>query len=99
MFFNEVFIYGAGYVGMSMASLIGQKHQVTIIENNSEKINLINSCSSPVKDDLVQEYLAKKKLNIKAVKKLPQSFSKIHYSFFHCQQITMKAKTYLIQAS
>ena len=61
---------------MSMASLIGQKHQVTIIENNSEKINLINSCSSPVKDDLVQEYLAKKKLNIKAVKKLPQSFSK-----------------------
>ena len=76
MFFNEVFIYGAGYVGMSMASLIGQKHQVTIIENNSEKINLINSCSSPVKDDLVQEYLAKKKLNIKAVKKLPQSFSK-----------------------
>ena len=76
MFFNEVFIYGAGYVGMSMASLIGQKHQVTIIENNSEKINLINSCLSPVKDDLVQEYLAKKKLNIKAVKKLPQSFSK-----------------------
>lgn len=63
---KRISIIGAGYVGMSMAVLLSQKHDVNIVDIDIDKINLIKKGLSPIKDELIQEYLDKKDLSIDA---------------------------------
>lgn len=62
----KIAVAGIGYVGMSMGVLLSQKHEVTMVDVVPEKVEKINSGKSPIEDKEIQEYLATKKLNLKA---------------------------------
>ena len=55
-----------GYVGLSIATLLSQHHEVVAIDIVPEKVDLINNKKSPIQDDYIEEYLASHKLNLKA---------------------------------
>ncbi|MCI6134066.1 MAG: nucleotide sugar dehydrogenase, partial [Parabacteroides distasonis] len=57
---------GTGYVGLSIATLLSQHHEVVAIDIVPEKVDLINNKKSPIQDDYIEEYLASHKLNLKA---------------------------------
>ncbi len=60
----KIAVAGAGYVGMSIAVLLSQHHEVTIIDILPHKVNLINQKKSPIKDDEIERFLAEKPLNL-----------------------------------
>lgn len=60
----KIVIVGAGYVGMSMAVLLSQNHEVVALDIDSKKIDLINQKRSPIKDDLVEKFITEKDLNL-----------------------------------
>ena len=62
----KIAIAGTGYVGMSMAVLLAQHNEVTAVDILQEKVDLINSGKSPIVDREIAEYLATKKLNLRA---------------------------------
>lgn len=62
----KIAVAGTGYVGLSMAVLLSQNNQVTAVDILQEKVDLINRRISPLKDDEIEEYLAKKDLQLKA---------------------------------
>ena len=55
-----------GYVGLSIATLLSQHHQVTAVDIVPEKVDLINNRKSQIQDDYIEKYLSKKKLNLTA---------------------------------
>ena len=57
---------GTGYVGLSIATLLAQHHQVTAVDVIPEKVNLINQRKSPIQDEYIEKYLAEKPLNLTA---------------------------------
>ena len=59
-------VAGTGYVGLSIATLLSQHHEVVAIDIVPEKVDLINNKKSPIQDDYIEEYLASHKLNLKA---------------------------------
>lgn len=63
---TKICVIGAGYVGMSLSVLLAVKNEVTVLEINKERVNLINSGKSPITDKEISEYLASKPLNLKA---------------------------------
>ena len=63
---NKITIIGAGYVGMSLAVLLGQKNEVIIHDLDHEKVNKINNKQSSVSDKLIDDFLLTKQLNIVA---------------------------------
>ncbi|EHP51090.1 nucleotide sugar dehydrogenase [Odoribacter laneus] len=62
----KIAVAGTGYVGLSIATLLSQHHQVTAVDIVPEKVNLINSKKSPIQDDYIEKYLAEKPLNLVA---------------------------------
>lgn len=62
----KIAVAGTGYVGMSMAVLLAQHHQVTAVDILPEKVELINNKISPIQDDYIEVYLKEKQLNLKA---------------------------------
>ena len=62
----KIAVAGTGYVGLSIATLLAQHHQVMAVDIVSEKIDLINQKKSPIQDDYIEEYLANKSLNLTA---------------------------------
>lgn len=61
---KNIFIFGAGYVGLSLSCLLSQKHHVTLVDINKEKINLINNKKCPFKDKDISYFLTHKKLDL-----------------------------------
>ena len=59
----NITIAGMGYVGLSLAVLLSQENQVTIIDILTEKVDLLNRGISPINDDLIQRYLDEGKEN------------------------------------
>lgn len=59
-------VAGTGYVGLSIATLLSQHHQVTAVDVISEKVEKINNRISPIQDEYIEKYLAEKDLNLKA---------------------------------
>ena len=57
---------GTGYVGLSIATLLSQRHPVTAVDVLPEKVEKINSGISPIQDDCIEEYLKTRKLDLKA---------------------------------
>ena len=55
-----------GYIGLSVATLLSQHHQVTAVDIVPEKVDLINNRKSPIQDDYIEKYLAEKELNLTA---------------------------------
>ncbi len=62
----KISIAGTGYVGMSIATLLAQHHQVTAVDVVPERVAKVNRRESPVKDEYIEEYLAKKELSLRA---------------------------------
>lgn len=62
----KIAIAGTGYVGLSLAVLLAQHHEVIAVDIIPEKIDLINNKKSPICDDYIENYLSTKKLNLKA---------------------------------
>lgn len=62
----KIAVAGTGYVGLSIATLLSQHHQVTAVDIVPEKVELINNHKSPIQDDYIEKYLAEKELNLTA---------------------------------
>lgn len=62
----RIAVAGTGYVGLSIATLLSQHHQVTAVDVVPEKVDLINYRQSPIQDDYIEKYLAEKDLHLKA---------------------------------
>lgn len=62
----KIAVAGTGYVGLSIATLLSQRHQVTAVDVIPEKVDLINQRKSPIQDDYIEKYLAEKELNLTA---------------------------------
>ena len=63
---TKIAVAGTGYVGLSIATLLSQHHQVTAVDVIPEKVDLINRHKSPIQDDYIEKYLAEKDLNLTA---------------------------------
>jgi len=62
----KIAVAGTGYVGLSMATLLAQHHEVTAVDVVPEKIDLINYRQSPIQDDYIEQYLREKPLRLTA---------------------------------
>lgn len=62
----KIAVAGTGYVGLSIATLLSQHHQVTAVDIVPEKVDLINERKSPIQDDYIEKYLAEKELDLTA---------------------------------
>ena len=62
----KIAVAGTGYVGLSIATLLSQNHQVMAVDVIPEKVDLINQRKSPIQDDYIEKYLAEKDLNLTA---------------------------------
>ena len=62
----KVAVAGTGYVGLSIATLLAQHHQVTAVDVVPKKVEKLNNKISPIQDDYIEKYLAEKPLNLTA---------------------------------
>ena len=62
----KIAVAGTGYVGLSIATLLSQRHHVTAVDVIPEKVELINRRKSPIQDEYIERYLAEKDLNLVA---------------------------------
>jgi UDPglucose 6-dehydrogenase len=62
----KIAVAGTGYVGLSIATLLAQHHQVVAVDVIPEKVDLINNRKSPIQDEYIEKYLAEKELNLTA---------------------------------
>lgn len=62
----RIAVAGTGYVGLSIATLLAQHHEVKAVDIIQEKVDLINNKKSPIQDDYIEKYLAEKELNLTA---------------------------------
>ena len=62
----RIAVAGTGYVGLSIATLLAQHHQVTAVDVIAEKVEKINNRISPIQDEYIEKYLAEKELNLTA---------------------------------
>ena len=68
-FFEKIVVpilTSGGYVGLSIATLLSQHHQVTAVDIIPEKVDMINNRKSPIQDDYIEKYLAEKDLDLTA---------------------------------
>lgn len=59
-------VAGTGYVGLSIATLLSQHHEVMAVDIVPEKVELINQRKSPIQDEYIEKYLAEKDLDLTA---------------------------------
>ena len=71
----KIAVAGTGYVGLSIATLLSQHHQVTAVDIIPEKVDLINTRKSPIQDDYIEKYLAEKELNLTAILDAKSAYS------------------------
>ena len=62
----KIAVAGTGYVGLSIATLLSQHHDVTAVDIVPKKVDLINSRKSPIQDEYIEKYLAEKELKLTA---------------------------------
>ena len=62
----KIAVAGTGYVGLSIATLLSQHHQVTTVDVISEKVDMLNRKQSPIQDEYIEKYLSEKALNLTA---------------------------------
>lgn len=62
----KIAVAGTGYVGLSIATLLSQHHEVMAVDIVPEKVELINKKQSPIQDDYIEKYLAEKELDLTA---------------------------------
>ena len=71
----KIAVAGTGYVGLSIATLLSQHHQVMAVDIVPEKVEMINNRKSPIQDDYIEKYLAEKDLNLTATLDAKEAYS------------------------
>ena len=71
----KIAVAGTGYVGLSLAVLLAQHHQVTAVDIVPENVELINNKKSPIQDDYIEKYLAEKELDLTATLDAKEAYS------------------------
>ena len=71
----KIAVAGTGYVGLSIATLLAQHHEVCAIDVIPAKVDLINRRKSPIRDEYIEKYLAEKKLKLTATLDPAQAYS------------------------
>lgn len=77
-FFEKIVVpilTSGGYVGLSIATLLSQHHEVHAVDIVPEKVDLINNKKSPIQDDYIEKYLAEKDLNLTATLDAKEAYS------------------------
>lgn len=62
----KIAVAGTGYVGLSMATLLAQKHEVVAVDVIPEKVSKINKRISPIQDEYIEKFFAEKELHLSA---------------------------------
>ena len=75
----KIAVAGTGYVGLSIATLLAQHHQVTAVDVIPEKVDVINQRKSPIQDEYIEKYLAEKDLNLTATLDGAKAYSDADY--------------------
>ena len=75
----KIAVAGTGYVGLSIATLLAQHNQVTAVDIQPEKVAMINSRISPIKDDYIEQYLREKELRLTATLDGPSAYRQADY--------------------
>ena len=75
----KIAVAGTGYVGLSIATLLSQHHQVTAVDIVPEKVELINNKKSPIQDDYIEKYLAEKELDLTATLDAKEAYSEADF--------------------
>ena len=75
----KIAVAGTGYVGLSIAILLAQHHQVIAVDVIPEKVDLINQRKSPIQDDYIEMYLAEKELNLIATLDATKAYSEVDF--------------------
>ena len=75
----RIAVAGTGYVGLSIAILLSQRHKVTAVDVVPEKVRQINDRISPIQDDFIEEYLKSRKLNLNATLNGEQAYRDADY--------------------
>lgn len=71
----KITIAGTGYVGLSLATLLGEHHEVVALDIIPEKVNLINQRRAPIQDELIEKYFREKSLDLTATTDYASAFS------------------------
>lgn len=71
----KIAVAGTGYVGLSIATLLSQYHQVKAVDIIPEKVALINERKSPIQDEYIEKYLVEKELNLMATLDAKEAYS------------------------
>ena len=77
----KIAVIGMGYVGLSNAILLAQKHCVKVVDINEEKVNMLNNRISPIVEAEIESYLKNQYLNISATKDLADAVRDAEYVF------------------
>ena len=70
----KIAVAGTGYVGLSLATLLSQKHEVVALDIIPEKVKMINDRISPIKDEYIEKFFKEKSLNLKATLDYKEAF-------------------------
>lgn len=71
----KIAVAGTGYVGLSLATLLSQKHEVVALDVIPEKVEKINNRISPIKDEYIEKFFEEKELNLKATLDYKDAFN------------------------
>ena len=75
----KIAVAGAGYVGLSLATLLSTKNEVLAYDILEDKVNKINKRISPIKDEVIEDYFKNKKLNLKATTNYKVAFKETEF--------------------
>ena len=75
----KIAVAGTGYVGLSIATLLSQHHEVKAVDIIPEKVELINRKKSPIQDEYIEKYLAEKELNLTATLDAREAYSDVDF--------------------
>ena len=75
----NIAVAGAGYVGLSIATLLSQNNNVTIVDIIEDKVNKVNNRISPIQDEFIEKYFSEKKLNLKATLNASEAYKNADY--------------------
>ena len=71
----KIAVAGTGYVGLSIATLLSQNHEVVALDVIPEKVDMINNRISPIRDKEIEEFFQNKELNLKATLDFKEAFT------------------------
>ena len=75
----RIAVAGTGYVGLSIATLLAQHHEVTAVDIVAEKVDMINRRQSPIQDEYIEKYLAEKELHLQATLDAEAAYKEAEY--------------------